>query len=423
MYPLQGGKDMPLKGTRFTDKFILNLKPKTKEYWKREGMGFSIRILPSGEKIWYYIYTFEGRKRFMRLGEGNYPDVSLSSAREFFDIAKVKVKNGIDPLDEKQTAETERIRTPTIAKFIEEYIERYAKKHKRSWRDDERALKTEIEPRWGRKKITDIRRRDLVVILDKIIERGSPIMANRLLAYTRKMFSFAVERDVIEINPFLGMKAPSPKVERERNLSENEIKILWGNLETARISDNVKRALKLIIVTGQRPGEVVGMHNREIEGRWWTIPAERSKNKQAHRVYLTDTAIALIGENHSYVFPSPVNEGKPLEIRTLSNAIKKNLPHTLESKVEDKLGIPYFIPHDLRRTAASRMAESGISGDLIERIQNHVQKKGVAHIYNRYDYDKEKQTALEAWERKLKSIISGKAVGTVVSISTAKGYG
>lgn len=405
------------KGTRFTDKFIVNLKSDAKEYWVREGQGFCIRVYPSGEKAWYYIYTFDGRKRFMRLGDGGYPDVSLANAREKFDIAKVKVKNGVDPLAEQDSAKLERTRTPFVADFVDEYINRYAKEHNRGWKEIERALKAEIVSRWGKRKITDIKRRDLVLILDEIADRGAPIMANRVLAYSRKMFSYAVKRDVLEANPFMGMDRPSKEAGRERVLSTAEIKNLWANLETAKMSDSIRRALKLILVTAQRPGEVIGVHRGEIEGRWWTIPAGRSKNKQAHRVFLTPLALELIGGKEGYIFESPANPGKAYEVRTMTHDIKANLPHTPESKVEDKLKVAHFTPHDLRRTTATCMAEMGIPGDILDRVQNHItkQKQGVGHIYNRYSYDKEKQQALESWERKLLSIITGQQ-GSVIQM-------
>jgi len=406
-----------MKKTTFTDTMIRKLKPEKSDYTRSEGNGFTVRVMPTGVKTWLYLFEVDGRRRKMNLGQ--YPDVTLETARQKFEDAKRKVKNGIDPMAEEQDKRLERKRTPTVSDFVEEFIDRHAKVKTRGWKEVERALKAEIVPELGYKKMTDVRRRDLIVILDKVVTRA-PIMANRLLAYTRKMFSFALSRDVIEVNPFMGIESPAQKVERERNLSEDEIKTLWRNLDTANMSDEVKRILKLILVTGQRPGEVIGIHRQEIDGRWWTIPAERSKNHVANRVYLTDTALELISDKDGFIFESPVNKGMSLEVRTLTHAIKANLPHTPESKVVDRLCIPHFVPHDLRRTTASRMAESGINGDLIERIQNHVQKKGVAHIYNRYDYGKEKQAALESWERKLQAIITGKGMDNVVSITMAR---
>jgi integrase len=152
------------------------------------------------------------------------------------------------------------------------------------------------------------------------------------------------------------------------------------------------------------------MHRAEIDdsGRWWTIPSERSWNNQAHRVYLTDLAQKLIGNVAGYVFASPRDPERSYDGKTLTHDIKANLPHTPDSKVVDRLKIAHFVPHDLRRTAANIMAEAGVTGDIIDKVQNHIskQKAGVGHIYDRNSYDKEKQIALEKLERKLNSIIT-----------------
>lgn len=405
---------------KFTDAMVRNMRTDSRLQDRLEGDGFGVRVYGTGTKVFYYTYTFDGKRRFLNLGE--YPTVSLAEARKRHTAAKGKIDKGIDPLLEKEMEKAERTRTPFVADFVSEYIGRYAKEHNRGWREIERALKAEIVPKWGKRKITDIKRRDLVVILDEIADRGAPVMANRVLAYTRKMFSYAVKRDVLEANPFMGMDRPSKEKGRERALSANEIKTFWTNLDTAKMSDNIRRALRLILVTAQRPGEVIGMHSAEIEGHWWTIPAERSKNKQAHRVFLTTLALELIGNKEGYIFESPANPGKAYEVRTMTHDIKANLPHTPESKAEDRLKVGHFTPHDLRRTAATCMAEMGIPGDILDRVQNHItkQKQGVGHIYNRYSYDKEKQQALEAWERKLLSITTGKTGCKVIPMSRAQ---
>ncbi|TGU75097.1 DUF4102 domain-containing protein [Geomonas terrae] len=407
---------------KFTDVAIRAMKTDKRLQDNLEGDGFGVRVYGTGTKVFYYAYAFEGKRRFLNLGE--YGVISLAEARKRHREAKGKLDRGTDPLIEKAAEKAERKRTPFIADFVTEYIDNYAKKKNRGWKEIQRALNASIVPAWGKRKITDIKRRDLVVLLDEI-EKRAPIMANRTLAYTRKLFSYAVKRDVLEVNPFMGMEAPAPAKVRDRNLSFAEIKTLWANLDNSRMSDNIRRALKLILVTGQRPGEVIGMNSSEIDGNWWTIPEERSKNKQAHRVFLTPLALELIGDKDGYIFESPVINRdaagqplppKPYEVRTLTHAIKENLPHSPESKVEDYLKIPHFVPHDLRRTVTSRMAEIGIFEDTIDRVQNHVSrvKSGVRKNYNHYAYDLEKQQALETWARKLVSVTAGGEAAKVI---------
>lgn len=411
---------------KFTDAYIRNLQPtgKVADYREAGSCGFGVRVMPSGTKKFFYVYNMDGKRRFLNLG--TYKDVdhkggiTLAEANKKLTKAKSKVQEGVDPLLEKVAEKAERKRTPFVSDFVDEFIEKYAKEHNRGWKEIERSLKSEIVPRWGKRKMTDIKRRDLVLVLDEIKERGAPVMANRVLAYTRKMFSWAIERAVLEVHPFLMMKRPNKEETRERTLTGAEIRIFWQNLDKCKMSDPIKRALKLILVTGQRPGEIIGMHRNEINGDWWEIPAERSKNKQAHRVFLTEMAKQLIGDATGFMFESPAHPanplaspadpGQPYEVRTMTSSIKANLPHTPESRVVDNLRIPHFTPHDLRRTAATQWAEMEISGEMIDRLQNHItkQKRGVGHIYNRYSYNKEKQIALEGWERKLLSILADK---------------
>ena len=422
---------------RFTDADIRNLKTDKRLQDQLEGDGFGIRVYGTGAKVFFYAYTFDGKRRFLNLGayDPKFETIgldgkkigSLAYHRQKYVEAKNKLNKGIDPLLEKDMEKAERKRTPFVSDFIDEFIKSYAKKKTRGWKETERALKAELLLAWKNRKMNDIKRRDLTLLLDDIADRGAPVMANRLLAYTRKMFSYAVQRDVIEINPFSGMERPNTEKSRERFLTEQEIKTLWENLPSAVMSDPIRNALKLILITGQRPGEVIGLHRREIDeaGRWWTIPEQRSKNKLAHKVYLTDLAQEIIGEKDGYIFESPqrtevIGNAEPIpssyEVRTMTYCIKKSLPHTPESQVVDILKVAHFTPHDLRRTVTTCMASMGIAGDVIDRVQNHIseQKKGVRHVYDRYDYAKEKQQALEAWSRKLTSIITGEASGKVI---------
>jgi site-specific recombinase XerD len=190
------------------------------------------------------------------LNLGNYPEVSLETARGKFEDARKKVKNGIDPILEKELAVAEQLQAPTVNELIIEFIKRHAKPKTRNWQDTERMLNKEVAPSWGKRKVKDITKRDVNLLLESIVDRGSPATSNQVLKRTRKMFNFAIEQDILQTSPFQSVKQKAKESPRERNLNENEIKILWKNLESSSISDDVKRALLLVLVTGQRPGEV-----------------------------------------------------------------------------------------------------------------------------------------------------------------------
>jgi integrase len=430
----------------FTDKGIKALKADGKECWLREGQGFAIRVYPSGEKGWYFIYTFEGRKRFMKLG--TYPDVSLSKAREKHGDARKKLTNGVDPLTEQEQAKEARRSAHTVTELVEEYIDKHAKKFKRSWKEDERVLNKEVIPLWGKRKAVDLVKRDIVLLLEKIVDRGSPGMSNNTFQVVRKMMNFAVERDILPYSPAAGVKALAPKNNRDRTLSVAEIKTLWGSLGDSAISYYIQQALRLILVTAQRPGEAIGLHTREIDGDWWTVPAERAKNGKAHRVYLTATAKEIIQqtidhykkqqkipadvEYEGFVFPCPhIKKVKGIDPHAVAIAVHRNLawpvidtnkkPMLDDGKqiFENKLQVDHFTPHDLRRTAATFMSEMGFMDEVIDAVLSHA-KQGIIKVYNLNKYDNEKQQALETWERKLNSIIGGKESGKVIPIGSKK---
>lgn len=442
---------------KFTDLFLKSLKPKDKEYTVREKGGFGVRVMPSGRKVFFFIYRVAGKRCFLNLGD--YPATKLKDAREEFETAQQKVKalktgraDGVDPVQLKKETRhklEEKNNALTVADLIDEYINKHAKPSKKGWEEDQRILNKDALPKWGKHKAADIKKRDVVLLLESIVERGAPGSANNNFKIIRKMFRFAVQRDIIEHSPCDGVVMPAPLNRRERALTESEIKTLWGNLESAKISDDIIRALKMILVTAQRPGEVIGMHTSEIDGNWWTIPAERSKNGKEHRVYLTDTALELIGSmkaidpktgevkkdpktgkeiDKGYIFPCPLEKkNQPIAVNALAHAVRRNLAAPLTDKkgkpifnkdgkqaTENLLEVEHFTPHDLRRTAATFMSKSGFMDEVIDAVLNHV-KQGIIRTYNLNRYDNEKQQALETWSRKLQSIITGKQ-GNVVSI-------
>jgi integrase len=423
---------------KFTDTIIRNLKAKKNKYYMRESMGFTIRVLPSGVKTFLFVYTFDGKRREMNLG--SYPDKSLADARVDYSNAYSVLhdrNNPRDPQEERdqqhgaarQEREDHR-NALTVSELITEYIEKHAKPTKRSWQEDQRILNKDALVVWGKRKAVDIKKRDVVLLLESIIERGSPGSANNNFKIIRKMFRFAVQRDIIEHSPCDGVVMPAPLNRGDRVLSETEIKTLWNSLDTCNASLDMKRAIRLMLLTGQRPGEIIGMHSIEIDDRWWTIPAERSKNKKAHRVYLTDTAIDLIGplkalntktkemKPKGFVFPcTNLKKDQPMARLSISQSVSRNLAMPVivngnpvvdsdgNPVTVNKLGVADFTPHDLRRTAATFMSQIGFMDEIIDAVLNHT-KQGIIRTYNLNRYDKEKQQALEAWGRKLLSIVT-----------------
>ena len=212
-------------------------------------------------------------------------------------------------------------------------------------------LNVYVLPKWGKAKVGEIKRRDLVLLLDDI---DAPIQANRVLALVRKMFNFAIDRGILEATPFTRMKPPHEEKERGRTLPPDEIKAFWNGLDKANIENHTRLALKFLLVTAQRSIEVSDAARSEIDlhKRIWIIPASRTKNGYEHRLPLPDLAVELLGETYAlggdsaYVFPDKKNGTKSMHQGSLRQAVSRNLA---------VFGIPHFTPHDLRRTASTMM--------------------------------------------------------------------
>lgn len=394
----------------FTDKFLKSLKPsesqqKPLDMREKSGNGFAVTLFPSGAISFIYLYHFRGRKRRMTIGR--YPHMSLAEAKcAHREALKILEKNA-DPAEEVKKVKLETQNASTIAGLIEEYIEIWAQPRKRSWKEDQRILHKDIRPLWGKRKACEISKRDVVLLLEGITKRGAPIAANRTLACIRRMFNFAIERDLTTTNPCITVKAPSKENRRERFLSSDEINIFWGQLKHAPMSELTKLALKLQLTTAQRKGEIVSAEYKDIclTSRIWTIPAEKAKNGKSHRVNLSDLAIILINEikqisgSSRWLFPAAQT------VKNDTHMTGKAIDHALRRCKSIFSMIENFCPHTLRATAATHMASMRISSDTIGRILNHA-KKGITELhYNKYDYDDEKRNALDAWSHRLNEII------------------
>lgn len=390
-----------------------NSKGGRKILWDRGGLGI---LIGKKRKTWVFQYSFDGRRPMLKLGE--YPATSLEEAQKEAAEARLKVSAGIDPGEERKAAKQARKAAPTIADFIEEF-DAVELKNKKSGKETKRLLLHDVVPDWGSRKVADIKRRGIVVLLDTIRERA-PITANRVHSALSRMFNFAAERGVIEDSPCTRIRK-TKETARKRVLSDDEVKLVWDALEPANKTIDLyavtKLAIKMILLTGQRPGEVAGMTWDELDGGCWTVPAARMKGKEAHRLPLTGLALEVIeaaraySNGSPYVFKSTHKDGVPVTPGALSRAV---LRHFKEMGI-----VIAFTPHDLRRTLRTRLAELGVSDIVAELTLGH-KLQGVLGVYNRHPYDKEKREALEKWEGKLRQIV-GLDVPEVAKVIPIKG--
>jgi integrase len=394
---------------KFTARYVSTLKPPAsgqKDHWDASMPGFGLRVSAGGQKSWVVMYRHEGVKR--RYTIGNYPAMSLADAREqAADILRA-VAHGADPAYSKKVAR----KAETFADLAKEYLERHAKLKKRSWRKDDLAIERDLLPRFGRTKAKNVTRRDVLAMLDEIVERGAPIQANRTLEILRKIYNWGIGREIVETNPCHMVERPSAERRRERVLNDDEIRLVWGALEAE--TSHMCALFKLRLLTAQRGGEISHIRWPDIDmgPGWWTIPPEYSKNGLAHRVPLSCQATAIIhdmetlADGSDWAFPSPSGKGP---ITVVWKAARR---------IRERSGVD-FVPHDLRRTAASRMTgDLEISRLVVSKVLNHIET-GVTAVYDRHSYDREKRLALDAWGQRLMEIVSGeRAAANVVSLGT-----
>lgn len=396
---------------KFTSRSVSAIKPPASgrvDFWDTDPKGFGLRVSDSGRKTWVLMYRFDGVQR--RLKIATYPAMDLADARQKAKDYLQDVSKGIDPAAVKKAGR----KAETFSELAAAYLDRYARKRKRSWKKDERAIERDLNPEFGTRKAKSIARQDVVRLLEKIVDRGAPIQANRVHEILRRIFNWAIKAGEagIGVNPAANIEKPSKENRRERVLTDVEIRAVWGAFDAQ--SKLMGAMFKLRLVTAQRGGEVAQMRWAEVDGDWWTIPAEHSKNGLAHRVPLSPLALDILGavkgetENREWVFASPSKKGPITSIWKAT------------ADIREKSGVE-FRPHDLRRTAASRMTgRLGIGRLTVGKILNHVDSS-VTATYDRHSYDSEKRMALDAWGALLRQIIAGdRAASTVAAIGDGR---
>lgn len=382
--------------------------------------GFGLRITAAGGRAFILKYRFDGKQRRMTIGE--WPTWTLLAAREEAVTLRRRIDSGVDPLQ----AARQRAADPTVREAVTLYLEQRIDGLK-SAKAIARYLKDDLCAELGTLKLRELRRRDLIDVVE-LKATKTPTAARHLLAYIKTFGDWAVDREYIELNPAASIRpksiAPGGRkntlatVKRRRVLDHDELPAFWANAE-ACVRLQTALALKLILVTGQRPGEVAGMHRSEIKRRVWTIPAARRlKTETDHAVPLTKLAEQLISQalaeidrlaNRRGFEPSGlVFETKPgqhVSVSSLGQAVRC---HAKALKSVDKATWGHWRPHDLRRTARTEIAACGFPAEVAERVIGHV-APGMVDVYDQHRYEAEKREALEAWERRLKTIVAGKS--------------
>lgn len=396
--------------------------------------GLELRVTANGSKTWrlHYSRRSDGQRRAVALGK--YPALSLKSARAKAKGYQAEIENDeirADPAAERQA----RRKAETFNEIADEWLNRHAMPNKspRSVRDDISMLDRHVRLRIGAMRISEIAKRDIIRLLDEVAaqpdarrggksDRKMTHRPNRVFELVRAIFRWSIGRDLLAVDPTFGVRPPIQKERpRERDLRSEEIHQLWVALDKTsggRKSGRSERelpmtratalAIKLALVTGQRIGEIACIALSELSlddaAPLWTIPSERTKNGQPNRIPLSTLAQKLIAQakefagDSQWLFPSPTGRG-PMDAHAPTRAL---------ARARDTIGLKDFRIHDLRRTAATQMAELGVSPHTISLILNHISARQgsiTSKVYVQYSYDREKRQALEAWSARLEETI------------------
>jgi len=361
--------------------------------------GLYLVLQPSGARSWAVRYRNRaGTPRKHTLG--TYPAIDLRSARELAQQALIEVAKGSDPAADRKAARTG-AKVPTdrdlVEKVAEQFIERYAKANTKSWPEAKRILDREVVAVWRGRHLAAIGRADVHELLDGVVDRGSPVMANRVLAALRKMCAWSVDRGIIAASPCSGIKAPTAERSRDRVLSDCELRGVWTACDA--IGWPFAALVKILLLTGQRRDEVGKMRWSELDldGKTWTLPRERAKNGVAHVVPLSAPALAIITAlprigASDFVFTVTGRTA----VSGFSNA-KDRIDALLAASHGEP--VPAWVFHDLRRTCATGMARLGTALPVVEKVLNHTSGSfgGIVGVYQKHGFADEKRHALDAW--------------------------
>jgi integrase len=390
---------------RLTELYVRKLKPQrgTHVVWDTLQRGLAIRVQPTGAAAWKVIYARAGRTRWLHLGDVN--AIGLADARTLAAEAMLEVARGKDPAAEKRAQRG----AGTFAELAAKYVEQWAKKRNKSWRQADNLVKRYVLPRWGKLQASSITRADVKAMMARI---EAPVLANQVLAATSAIFSWAVKEETLPTNPCKLVDRHETK-SRSRILADSEVPRFWAAFDEA--GPVAAAAFKVLLLTGQRPGEVIHMRREHIVDGWWEMPGQPvphlrwpgTKNKQDHRIWLPSAAreiIAKLGDGSTgFVFAGRRGSA----VRSLDAAMRT---------VCKQLGVTDKVtPHDLRRTHGSTITKLGFGRDAMNRIQNH-KEGGIASVYDRHEYAEENKKVMETVAPHFMALVEGRPGDNVVAI-------
>ena len=382
--------------------------------------GLYLVVQPSGAKSWALRYRYANKPKKLTLGR--WPSMGLADARTAASDAIEAVERGKDPSAAKRATKAAKIEVQLSERDkIKTLIAQYSKRHLSSLKSGEtvwRELNRHVVAIWGDRDIHDVTKRDVIDLLDNIADSGRVVTANRVRAYLSAFFNWCIARDIIDRSPTMGVKRVAKELSRDRVLSDNEIRLFWQACTIE--AEPWGHLAKMLLLTGQRRGEVAKMTDSEITGDLWHLDASRTKNGRAHVLALSGAALDVLGGvgrisgDAGYIFTT--TGATPLSGFFRGRGwIAKRMVELASAEAGEAVEIPHWTFHDLRRTAATGMQRLAIPVQVTEAVLNHVSGSaaGIVSVYQRHDYADEKRGALDAWASFVGEIVEGRADNVV----------
>lgn len=393
---------------QLTDRDIAEAAPPASgrvELWDAALPGFGIRISAAGRKTWQVMYRVDGRKR--RLTLGTFPALTISLARDAAKALLAEVAKGNDPAAQRASM---RGSAPTFEQFAQAYLDRYAKRRKRTWREDQAAIARDLLPVWGYRAVDTIGRRDVIAVIETINERGHGHAANRRLSLLRTMFAWGVEVAMVPATPVVGVEGPVSEAPRQRVLDRNEIAALWQAWETMAWPFGV--LFKLLLLTAQRRNQVANLRLADIAlaDQVWTVSDDNRATKsvnhgnaraRGHAIPLSTHALEIITSvprsPGAFVFPARGRTDRV--VSGFSKAARR---------ASELSGVVDWRTEDLRRTAAAGMVRLGAPPPVVRDILDRAAPTTVAGIDvgETASGFEAMRSALESWGEHVRNIVN-----------------
>jgi integrase len=362
------------------------------DVFDRSYPGLHLRLSYGGSKVFGFYYRYGGKQK--RLTLGHWPSMTLAAAREAWRVARATVAEGRDPARVRSTAGTS---GTSVDAAYNEWLQRDQAKRRTRY-SVERAFTRDILPVLSGMAVAAVTKRDIVQIMDSIVDRGAPILANRTHSFLRRFFKWCCVRDLIPRSPMEHLPRPAVETSRDRVLSDAELTAVWKACDA--VGWPFGPVTRLLILTGARRSEIAHLKWEEIVGDEIQLAGSRTKTGEPHTIPLSDTATYIIAQlphvdGGAYVFSR--NGRTPATDYA-----------TAKAKIDQIVQIPPWRIHDLRRTLATGLQRLGVALTVTEAVLGHVggSRAGVIGIYQRHAYAAEKREALDLWARHVMDLVT-----------------